>query len=121
MQGDQLLARAIVQAFPRSPTLAAKAEIRGFGRGEAAGPLSMRRMHQWEARYRTIDGNNVYGGRSDLAYAPHKDAITDRNAPAPYISNFKVMQEEMAQRDVLTANRDKRIWALAQGSDLADR
>ena len=28
------------------------------------------------------------------------------------------MQEEMAQRDVLTANRDKRIWALAHGRDL---
>ena len=31
------------------------------------------------------------------------------------------MQEEMAQRDVLTANRDKRIWALAHGRDLPGR
>jgi hypothetical protein len=44
--------------------------------------------------------------------------IEDRNPPDPYISNFKVMQEEMAQRDVLTANRDQRIWALAHGRDL---
>ena len=73
---------------------------------------------QWEARYRTIDGNNVYGGRSALAYAPKQNMITDRNPPSPFISNFKVMQEEMAQRDVLTANRDKRIWALSRGSDL---
>src|SRR5256885_3317510 len=28
------------------------------------------------------------------------------------------MQEEMSQRDVMTANRDKRIWAVAKGGDL---
>jgi glucose/arabinose dehydrogenase len=28
------------------------------------------------------------------------------------------MQREMHQRDVMTANRDKRVWALAKGSDL---
>jgi putative membrane-bound dehydrogenase-like protein len=28
------------------------------------------------------------------------------------------MQEEMTQRDVMTANRDKRVWAVAQGGDL---
>src|SRR5580692_7282718 len=44
--------------------------------------------------------------------------VSDRNAPAPYISNFKVMQEEMAQRDAMTANRDKRIWSLAHGQDI---
>src|SRR5688572_18499989 len=29
------------------------------------------------------------------------------------------MQEEMTQRDVMTANRDKRVWALANGGDIA--
>jgi glucose/arabinose dehydrogenase len=29
------------------------------------------------------------------------------------------MQQEMTQRDVMTANRDQRVWAVAQGSDLA--
>ena len=70
---------------------------------------------QWHARYRTVDGYNVYGGRSALAYQADKGGfISDRNAPAPYLSNFKVMQEEMAQRDVLTANRDKRVWTVAR-------
>ncbi|MGE3311904.1 MAG: PVC-type heme-binding CxxCH protein [Limisphaerales bacterium] len=74
---------------------------------------------QWHARYRTIDGYNVYGGRSALAYQPGKGPfISDRNAAAPYISNYKVMQEEMSQRDVLTANRDLRVWAVAAGGDL---
>jgi glucose/arabinose dehydrogenase/azurin len=115
-EGDQLLAKSILQAFAQGPTLAARAEV----------PLDDERLRsavneknaQWEARYRTVDGNNVYGSRSSLAYAPNKDMISDRNPAPPFLSNFKVMQEEMAQRDVLTANRDKRIWALARGHDL---
>ncbi len=74
---------------------------------------------QWHHRYRTVDGYNVYGGRSALAYQTGKGGfISDRNAPAPHISNYKVMQEEMSQRDVLTANRDKRVWAVSKGGDL---
>ena len=74
---------------------------------------------QWHQRYRTMDGYNVYGGRSALAYQPGKGGfVGDRNAPEPYVSNYKVMQEEMAQRDVLTANRDQRVWAVARDTDL---
>jgi azurin/glucose/arabinose dehydrogenase len=67
----------------------------------------------WHSRYRTVDGYNVYGGRSKVAYTqgPNKDA--------PKVTNFVVMQEEMAQRDVLTENRDRRVWAVARGSDAA--
>jgi azurin len=65
---------------------------------------------QWHARYRTIDGYNVYGGRSKLSYEQGKGGEK--------ISNFHVMQQEMSQRDVLTANRDKRVWAVARGGDL---
>ncbi len=78
------------------------------------------KSEQWHHRYRTIDGYNVFGGRSALAYQHDKAPfITDRNAPPPYLSNYKIMQEEMSQRDVLTANRDQRIWAVARGGDLA--
>lgn len=74
---------------------------------------------QWHQRYRTVDGYNVYGGRSALAYQPGKGGfISDRNAPEPYVSNYKVMQEEMSQRDVMTANRDQRVWAVAKDGDL---
>jgi hypothetical protein len=58
---------------------------------------------QWHARYRTVDGYNVYGGRSQLVYND--------------ISNYKVMQEEMSVRDTMTANRDHRVWGVAQGRD----
>src|SRR5438270_470586 len=63
---------------------------------------------QWHRRYRTMDGYNIYGGRSAEAYQPGRGQdITDRNAPPPYVSNYRIMQEEMTQRDVLTANRDQ--------------
>jgi glucose/arabinose dehydrogenase len=75
---------------------------------------------EWHARYRTVDGYNVYGGRSGLAYQPGKPSFLSnkRDAEAPYVSNYKVMQEEMTQRDVKTANRDQRVWAVAKGGDL---
>jgi glucose/arabinose dehydrogenase/azurin len=116
-EGDKLLARAILQSFPGGQRLAPKAEVNALDEERLRAAVNEKNA-QWEARYRTIDGNNVYGGRSALAYAPGHNAVSDRNPPAPYISNFKVMQEEMAQRDVLTANRDQRLWALAHGRDL---
>jgi lysophospholipase L1-like esterase/azurin/type 1 glutamine amidotransferase len=64
---------------------------------------------QWHARYRTVDGYNVYGGRSKLAF-PSSEKGKE-------ITNFDVMQEEMTQRDVLTANRDKLVWAVAKGKE----
>ncbi|HEV8543993.1 MAG TPA: ThuA domain-containing protein, partial [Verrucomicrobiae bacterium] len=110
-EGDRLLAPIIFESI--------------FGRKPADGDFEKLREvineknEQWHHRYRTIDGYNVFGGRSALAYEPGKAPfITDRNAPPPYISNYKVMQEEMSQRDVLTANRDKRVWAVAKGGDL---
>ena len=66
---------------------------------------------EWHARYRTVDGYNVYGGRSKLTFpTAGKDS--------PKISNYQVMQEEMTQRDVMTSNRDPRVWAVAKGGDL---
>lgn len=76
------------------------------------------RNWEWHTRYRTVDGYNVYGGRSAEAYQPDKGGyIADRNAPAPYVSNWQIMQGEMNERDLMTANRDKVVWAAAQGKD----
>ena len=66
---------------------------------------------EWHRRYRTVDGYNVYGGRSRLSFPK-------AGKGSPNISNFDVMQQEMTQRDVKTANRDLRIWAVAKGGDL---
>ncbi len=61
----------------------------------------------WHSRYRTVDGYNVYGDRSKIAYESHPDV--------PKITNTQIMMEEMAQRDVMTANLERRAWALAAG------
>jgi azurin/glucose/arabinose dehydrogenase/lysophospholipase L1-like esterase len=62
---------------------------------------------EWHNRYRTMDGYNVYGDRSKIAYESVKDQ--------PKITNYQILQEEMAQRDVMTANRDRKLWAVAKG------
>lgn len=66
---------------------------------------------EWHARYRTVDGYNVYGGRSKLEFPK-------AGAGSPKITNYDIMQQEMSQRDVKTANRDQRVWAVAKGGDL---
>src|SRR5205085_2846388 len=58
----------------------------------------------WYYRYQTNDGYNVYGGRSYEKY----NGVTNR----------EVFQREMQVLDVMTTNRDQRIWAVAQGRDL---
>ena len=60
--------------------------------------------YHWFSRYRVVDGYNVYGGRSKLAWFDQ--------------SNADVMMREMEMFDVMTGNRDKRIWAVANGRDL---
>jgi putative heme-binding domain-containing protein len=59
----------------------------------------------WFERYRTVDGYSVFGGRSHLKFV---DGQTNR----------VVAQREMQVLDVMTANRDKRVWAVAKGKDL---
>jgi azurin/glucose/arabinose dehydrogenase len=59
---------------------------------------------EWHHRYRTVDQYNIYGDRSRGAYEGVINAVT--------------LGVEMAQRDVKTANRDHRVWAVAAGGDL---
>jgi putative heme-binding domain-containing protein len=59
----------------------------------------------WFNRYRTVDGYSIYGGRADLVFKPDNQ------------TNREVAQREMEVLDVMTANRDRRIWLVAQGGD----
>ena len=61
--------------------------------------------HFWYNRYRTTDGYSIYGGRADLKFVEGQ-------------TNRTVMDREMEILDVMTANRDKRVWAVAAGGDL---
>lgn len=58
----------------------------------------------WHNRYRAMDENNIWGSRADLRYINNQ-------------SNREVLQHELVMLDVMTANRDARIHALALGRD----
>ena len=84
-----------------------------FGRVQAsASEQELQRLREavveknyyWFSRYRVVDGYNVFGGRSKLAFFGQ--------------TNADVMMREMEIFDVMTANRDKRVWAVARGGDL---
>ncbi len=59
--------------------------------------------YHWFSRHRVVDGYNVFGGRSKLAWFGQ--------------SNADVMMREMEMFDVMTANRDVRVRAVAKGSE----
>lgn len=60
----------------------------------------------WHNRYRATDGNDIWGGRSTLTFVDGQ-------------SNADVLKHELVMLDVLSANRDKVIWAAAQGRRIA--
>src|SRR5262249_42593372 len=66
---------------------------------------AMDRNFTWFERFRTTDGYSVFGGRSTLSFEPDKQ------------TNREVAQREMQILDVMTANRDKVVNAVAQGQD----
>src|SRR5581483_3058053 len=59
----------------------------------------------WFNRYRTVDGYSIFGGRADLKFVNGQ-------------TNRDVMQREMEVLDIMTANRDKPIWAAAVGPSI---
>jgi glucose/arabinose dehydrogenase/lysophospholipase L1-like esterase len=99
--GDRVMAPEIYRAlFNQAPPA---------GNWEKLRLAVVDKNEEWHARYRTVDGYNVYGGRSKLEF-PRAGKESQK------ITNYDIMQEEMAQRDAKTANRDKSVWAAAQGS-----
>jgi putative heme-binding domain-containing protein len=111
--GDKMLARIIDKALFGQQANGVSNDPGDRGVNTPRSPERLEKLRaavldknlQWFLRYRTVDGFNVYGGRSYLKY------VDD-------ISNRDVMQREMQILDVMTANRDKRIWAIAQGKDI---
>lgn len=54
----------------------------------------------WFHKYRSISGNDVWGTRSSQD------------------GNYATLQRELVMLEVMTANRDKKIWARAKGQDI---
>ena len=58
----------------------------------------------WYNRYHASDGNDVWGSRSTLSFTNGQ-------------TNAVVLQHELSMLDVMTANRDERVWARISGGD----
>ena len=74
---------------------------------ELKNAIDDKNFHWWH-RYRAVNGYSIYGARgkagSDGTY-----------------NNTDVMERERAILDQMTANRDRRIWAIAQGKTVPDK
>ena len=69
--------------------------------------IANKNFHWWH-RYRAVNGYSIYGKRG-LAGASGDGKVNNRD----------VMERERAILDQMVANRDKRIWAVAQGKKVA--
>tara|TARA_R110002096_G_scaffold16106_14_gene55045 strand:- start:3850 stop:7413 length:3564 start_codon:yes stop_codon:yes gene_type:complete len=58
----------------------------------------------WFDRHRAVDGNDIWGSRSPLHFVGEQ-------------TNGDVLRHELVMLDVMTANRDVKIWARAKGGD----
>ena len=103
-----------------------------FGEPRSYEPAYLERLRQavvdkdsyWFNRYRTTDGYATYGERAFLTFIKGNprnvdaDAAAKAGTDARLPSNYEVLQREISMLDVMTRNRDRRIWAVAGGSDL---
>ena len=76
----------------------------------------------WFLRYRVTDGYSTYGDRAFLTFVRGNPRNVDAKQMASVNkedvlpSNYDVLQRELPILDLMIANRDKRIWAIAGGS-----
>ena len=77
----------------------------------------------WYRRYRVPDGYSTYGDRAFLNFVrgtpSNVNAEQLGKTPKEDVlpTNYEVLQRELPILDVLTANRDRRIWAVSRGAD----
>ena len=91
----RMLAEALVGALPEVDE----------ARLEAVRAAVVDKNWHWFNRYRATDGNDVHGSRAGLAFV---DGQTNRD----------VLQHELTQLDVMTANRDAVVHAAVRGEAL---
>ena len=95
-EGHRVVGRAIATALLGYEPRQADADLEGLRQA-----VIDKNWH-WFNRYRATDGNDVWGSRAKLSFKNGQD-------------NRTVLQNELVQLDVMTANRDAVVWALAKG------
>ncbi len=95
--GNRLMGEVIAEALTGSKVTAAEsmAKVR---------ESVLDKNTQWFDRFRAVDGNDVWGSRSKLRFVGKQ-------------TNGDVLRHELVMMDVMTANRDQKIWARANGGD----
>ncbi len=110
-KGNRLLARDIVKALFSSSRPAGVARVqqkvvaRGSGQPHkvtATRQAVLAKNHIWHNIYRATDGYSVFGGRSGLKFVDGQ-------------TNSVVQERELEMLNVMAANRDRVIWAAANG------
>jgi hypothetical protein len=80
-----------------------------------------RNLH-WFYRYRVPDGYSTYGDRAFLNFVRGTPSNVNANVVSKTAkedilpTNYDVLQRELPILDVMTANRDRHIWAVARGA-----
>ncbi|MBB5032361.1 PVC-type heme-binding CxxCH protein [Prosthecobacter vanneervenii] len=97
IEGDRQLAEVIAKALLGKP-VSASASM------EPLREAVMDKDLHWYNRYHASDGNDVWGSRSTLSFVDGQN-------------NAVVLQHELSMLDVMTANRDERVWARINGGD----
>lgn len=100
--GYKALAPILMEALGGSPAA-------GEPSGALMSELDDKSFHWWH-RYRAVNGYSIYGKRG----------LAGKTGDGKY-NNRDVMERERAILDQMTANRDKRIWALASGEKVAPK
>jgi len=96
-EGNRQLAEVIAQALLGKP-------VRATAALESLRTTVRDKDLHWNNRYRARDGNDIWGGRSKLTFTNNQ-------------TNAVVLQHELSMLDVMTANRDVRVWAVANRRD----
>jgi len=97
-EGNRLIAQFIGSTL-LNETFTASSEL------ESLRQAVLDKNFHWFNRYRATDGNDVWGGRSGLKFVQGQ-------------TNREVLMHEMIMLDIMTANRDIRIWTLTEGRDI---
>ena len=94
-EGNRLIGQFIASTLLNT-TISATSQL------EPLRQLVLDKNWHWFNRYRATDGNDVWGGRSTLKFVNEQ-------------TNREVLMHELIQLDIMTANRDLRIWMNLEG------
>jgi hypothetical protein len=95
-EGNRQIAQVMVRGLLGRPPSADAATI------ETVRAAVLAKNWYWFNRFRATDGNDVWGTRSTLSFIDGQ-------------TNYEVLQNELNQLDIMTANRDEVVWAAARG------